>query len=181
VTRRLLLRSLVLAGLLLACFAHLIWNGCHAREVVGGNIPSPRLSSGHRDIDLWHPSASFGRVYDLIFLRAGAGVKPVRPGPASKSSSPRPEGRGCSWCARAIRTWTSPGATSFSDANTCRSWRTALRFLTRPGFLGLIPARLHTASAAEGIATVLTAGLLESIPPLVHALRIRSAQALREL
>jgi hypothetical protein len=80
VARRLLLRSLVLAGILLACFAHLIWNGWHAREVVGGNIPSPRLSSGHRDIDLWHPSTSFGRVYDMIFWRTGESVKPVRSG-----------------------------------------------------------------------------------------------------
>jgi hypothetical protein len=80
VLKRFALRSLVLAGLLLACFAHLIWNGWHATEIVGENIPYPRLSSGYRDIDLWHPSASFGRVYDLIFLRAGPGVKPVPPG-----------------------------------------------------------------------------------------------------
>ncbi|GEM_PF-1379982 len=78
--KRFLLRSLVLAGILLACFAHLIWNGWHATEIVGENIPYPRLSSGYRDIDLWHPSASFGRVYDLIFLRSGEEVKPVRSG-----------------------------------------------------------------------------------------------------
>jgi hypothetical protein len=80
VLKRFLLRSLILAGLLLACFAHLIWNGWHATEIVGENIPYPRLSSRYRDIDLWHPSASFGRVYDLIFLRASHDVKPVRPG-----------------------------------------------------------------------------------------------------
>ncbi|HEY3350314.1 MAG TPA: ABC transporter permease [Thermoanaerobaculia bacterium] len=56
-----------------------------------------------------------------------------------------------------------------------------LRLLTRAGFLGVIPARLPAASAAEGIATVLAAGLLASLPPLVHALRIRPARALREL
>lgn len=56
-----------------------------------------------------------------------------------------------------------------------------LRFLTRAGFLGLIPARIPAASAAEGIATVLAAGLLASLPPLVHALKIRPARALREL
>jgi hypothetical protein len=78
VLKRFLLRSLVLAGILLACFAHLIWNGWHATEIVGENIPYPRLSSGYRDIDLWHPSASFGRVYDLIFWHAGQDVKPVR-------------------------------------------------------------------------------------------------------
>ena len=80
VLRRFLLRSLVLAGILLACFAHLIWNGWHATEIVGENIPYPRLSTGYRDIDLWHPSASFGRVYDLIFWHAGQDVKPVPPG-----------------------------------------------------------------------------------------------------
>jgi hypothetical protein len=80
VLKRFLLRSLILAGLLLACFAHLIWNGWHATEIVGENIPYPRLSSRYRDIDLWHPSASFGRVYDLIFWRAGQDVKPVPPG-----------------------------------------------------------------------------------------------------
>src|ERR1035437_10742556 len=52
VLKRFLLRSLVLAGLLLACFAHLIWIGWHATEIVGENIPHPRLSSGYRDIDL---------------------------------------------------------------------------------------------------------------------------------
>jgi len=56
-----------------------------------------------------------------------------------------------------------------------------LGFLTRAGFLGVIPARLPLSSAAEGIATVLLAGLLASLPPLVHALRIRPARALREL
>jgi len=78
--RRFLSRSLGLTGIILACFAHLIWNGWHATEIVGENIPYPHLSSGYRDIDLWHPSASFGRVYDLIFWRAGQGVKPVPPG-----------------------------------------------------------------------------------------------------
>jgi len=56
-----------------------------------------------------------------------------------------------------------------------------LAFLTRSGFLGVIPARLPAASAAEGIAVVLAFGLLASLPPLVHALRIRPARALREL
>ncbi|MBK9063709.1 MAG: ABC transporter permease [Acidobacteria bacterium] len=56
-----------------------------------------------------------------------------------------------------------------------------LRFLTRAGFLGVIPARLPAASAAEGIAAVLAAGLLASLPPLIHALRILPARALREL
>ncbi|MCM3877400.1 MAG: hypothetical protein NEA02_13415 [Thermoanaerobaculia bacterium] len=78
--KRFLLRSLILAGLLLACLAHLVWNGRHATEIVGENIPHPRLASGYRDIDLWHPSASFGRVYDLIFWPAGPGAKPIRPG-----------------------------------------------------------------------------------------------------
>ncbi|MDL2717232.1 MAG: hypothetical protein PT977_05715, partial [Acidobacteriota bacterium] len=65
--RRFLLRSLVLAGLILACFAHLIWNGWHAKKIVAENLPYPALSTGNRDIDLWHPTASFGRVYDLTF------------------------------------------------------------------------------------------------------------------
>jgi hypothetical protein len=67
VLRRFLLRSLILAGILLVCFAHLIWNGWHARKIVAENLPHPPLSSGKRDIDLWHPTASFGHVYDLAF------------------------------------------------------------------------------------------------------------------
>ncbi len=78
--RRFLLRSLALAGIIAACFAHLIWNGSRVKEIVGENIPYPRLSSGHRDIDMWHPSTSFGRVYDLIFWRAGPDVKPLPAG-----------------------------------------------------------------------------------------------------
>src|SRR5450830_1307031 len=67
VLKRFLLRSLVLAGILLACFAHLIWNGWHATEIVGENIPYPRLSSRYR-------------VNDLIFWPTGPGVKPVPAG-----------------------------------------------------------------------------------------------------
>jgi hypothetical protein len=44
VLKRFLLRSLILAGILLACFAHLIWNGWHATEIVGENVPYPHLS-----------------------------------------------------------------------------------------------------------------------------------------
>lgn len=66
--KRFLVRSLILAGLLLACFAHLIWNGWHAKKVVAENLPHPLLSSVKRDIDFWHPSASFGHVYNLTFV-----------------------------------------------------------------------------------------------------------------
>jgi hypothetical protein len=67
VFRRILLRSLALAAILAACFAHLIWNGWHAQKTVAENLPHPVLSSGKRDIDLWHPTASFGHVYDLTW------------------------------------------------------------------------------------------------------------------
>lgn len=65
--RRRLLRFLALAGILLACFAHLVRNGWHATRIVAENLPNPPLSSGKRDIDLWHPTAAFGHVYDLSF------------------------------------------------------------------------------------------------------------------
>lgn len=66
--RRILLRSLALAAILAACFAHLVWNGGRAGKVVAENVPRPALSSGTREIDLLHPTASFGHVYDLTFM-----------------------------------------------------------------------------------------------------------------
>ena len=57
----------------------------------------------------------------------------------------------------------------------------ALGFLGRRDVFGVIPAHLPVPTAVEGIAAVLLAGLLASLPPLVHALRIRPARALREL
>jgi hypothetical protein len=77
VLRRFLLRSLVLVGILLACFAHLVWNGWHARKIVAENQPHPLLSTGKRDVDLWAPSYEFGRVYDLTFLRDEPGPDSV--------------------------------------------------------------------------------------------------------
>ena len=65
--RRFLLRSLVLAGILAACFAHLIRNGWHAKKIVAENLPHPALSTGKREIDLWHPTASPGHVYDFTW------------------------------------------------------------------------------------------------------------------
>ncbi|HEY3350335.1 MAG TPA: hypothetical protein VGM13_11215 [Thermoanaerobaculia bacterium] len=65
--RRFLLRFLVLAGILLACFAHLVWNGWHAKKIVAENLPHPALSTGKREIDLWHPTASPGHVYDFTW------------------------------------------------------------------------------------------------------------------
>ncbi len=56
-----------------------------------------------------------------------------------------------------------------------------LRSMTRSGFLGVLPAEIPASSAAEGVGAVLVAGILASLPPLVHALRIRPAHALRQL
>jgi hypothetical protein len=67
VLRRFLLPTAVLAGILLLGLAHLVANGRRAREVVAENLPHRPLSSGTRDIDLWHPTTSFGHVYDLTF------------------------------------------------------------------------------------------------------------------
>jgi hypothetical protein len=67
VLRRFLLPTAVLAGILLLGLAHLVANGRHAREVVAENLPHRPLSSGTRDLDLWHPTASFGHVYDFTF------------------------------------------------------------------------------------------------------------------
>jgi hypothetical protein len=69
VLKRFLLRSLVLAGILLACFAHLVWNGWHAKKIVAENLPHPSLSTGKRDIDLSVPTYEPGRLYDLTFER----------------------------------------------------------------------------------------------------------------
>ncbi len=67
--KRFLLRSLILAGLLLACFAHLIWNGWHAKKIVAENLPHPALSTGKGDNDLRVPTYEPGRLYDLTFER----------------------------------------------------------------------------------------------------------------
>ena len=56
-----------------------------------------------------------------------------------------------------------------------------LSVLSKRDYLGVLPARLPLAATLEGIGTLLLAGLLASLPPLVHALRIRPARALREL
>lgn len=65
--RRLLLRFAALAAILVACLAHLIGNGWRARSVVAENLSHPPVSSGLRDVDLWHPTGSPGHVYDLTF------------------------------------------------------------------------------------------------------------------
>jgi hypothetical protein len=79
VLKRFLLRSLILAGLLLACFAHLIWNGWHAKKVIAENLPHPSLSTGKRDIDLWVPTNEPGRLYDLTFERGEETGGPAPP------------------------------------------------------------------------------------------------------
>ena len=56
-----------------------------------------------------------------------------------------------------------------------------LRALVSGDYLGIVPGRLPVATALEGLAAVLAAGLLASVPPLVHALEISPALALREL
>ena len=56
-----------------------------------------------------------------------------------------------------------------------------LRSMTRSGFLGVIPSEIPVRSAVEGVGAVLLAGILASLPPLLHALRIRPARALRQL
>jgi len=56
-----------------------------------------------------------------------------------------------------------------------------LHLLAKRSYFGIIPARLPLATTMEGIGTLLLAGLLASLPSLVHALRIRPAQALRQL
>ena len=67
--KRFLLRFLVLSGILLACFAQLIWNGWHAKKVIAENLPNPSVSTGKREIDLWVPTYEPGRLYDLTFER----------------------------------------------------------------------------------------------------------------
>ena len=77
--KRFLLRSLILAAILFACFAHLIWNGWHAKKVVSENLPHPSLSTGKREIDLWVPTNEPGRLYDLTFERGEGTGGPVPP------------------------------------------------------------------------------------------------------
>jgi hypothetical protein len=79
VLKSFLLRSLVLFGILVACFAHLVWNGWHAKQVVGENLPHPPVSSGKREIDLWVPTYEPGRLYDLTFKRGEETGGPVPP------------------------------------------------------------------------------------------------------
>ncbi|MGZ6989260.1 MAG: hypothetical protein ACXVH0_09895, partial [Thermoanaerobaculia bacterium] len=70
--RRFLLRSLILAGILLACFAHLVWNGWHAKKIVAENAPHPALSTGKSDNNIRVPTWEPGRLYDLTFERGEA-------------------------------------------------------------------------------------------------------------
>jgi len=42
--------SLILAGILLACFAHLIWNGWHAKKIVAGRPYKAKDELVHRKI-----------------------------------------------------------------------------------------------------------------------------------
>ena len=57
----------------------------------------------------------------------------------------------------------------------------ALRALTTGDYMGIVPGKLPVGTAVEGLAAVLAAGLVAGVPPLVHALKIRPARALREL
>lgn len=74
---RLAFRCLTLAGILLACLGHLVWNGSRATKTIATNLVVPELSGPYRDIDLWHPTASPGHVFDLTFVRPEEGGAPV--------------------------------------------------------------------------------------------------------
>ncbi len=75
--RRFLLRSLVLAGIILACFGQLVWRGAHARKVVLENFPTPHWSTGKVLLAHIRPTGQPGHVYDLTFVpEAEGGVRP---------------------------------------------------------------------------------------------------------
>ncbi len=65
--RRFALRALVLTAILAACLGLLVLRGLRARRTVAENLPHPSLSTGKREIDLWHPTLSAGRVYDFTW------------------------------------------------------------------------------------------------------------------
>ncbi len=67
------LQCLTLAGILLACLGHLVWNGSRATKTIATNLPVPELSGPYRDVDLWHPTASPGHIFDLTFVRSEEG------------------------------------------------------------------------------------------------------------
>jgi hypothetical protein len=61
-------RSLLLPlAILVFSFTELVVRGCHAATVVGQNLPTPRNPTGLRIVDLVHPTAAIGRMYDLTF------------------------------------------------------------------------------------------------------------------
>lgn len=62
-------RFLPLVGVILFCFAHLIFNGRHAIVVVKENLPKPRVPAPMPFSWLAHPTAKPGLIYDLTFER----------------------------------------------------------------------------------------------------------------
>lgn len=78
--KRLVFRCLTLAGILLACLGHLVWNGSRATKTIATNLAVPELPGPYRDVDLWHPTASPGHVFDLTFVRPEEGGPPVPAG-----------------------------------------------------------------------------------------------------
>jgi hypothetical protein len=80
VVKRLAFHCLTLAGILLVCLGHLIWNGARAAKTIATNLAVPEFSGPYRDVDLWHPTASPGHVFDLTFTSSREGRTPVPPG-----------------------------------------------------------------------------------------------------
>jgi len=63
-------RFLPLVGVILFCFAHLIFNGWHATVMVKENLPKLRVSVSLPFSMLAHPTAKPGLIYDLTFVRS---------------------------------------------------------------------------------------------------------------
>ena len=68
--RHVVKRFLPLVGVILFCFAHLIFNGWHATVVVKENLPKPRVSAPVPFSMLARPTAKPGLIYDLTFERS---------------------------------------------------------------------------------------------------------------
>jgi len=69
------------AAVLLLSFAELVVVGKRATRVLAENLPTPLNSTGKRIVDLVHPTATFGRLYDFSFT--------ARPDAASYPSGSR--------------------------------------------------------------------------------------------
>ena len=71
--KRFSLRSLVLLGVFLVSFVHLLWNGRRATKVALENFPTPDWWTGRTLAANTRPTGDAGRTYDLTFAPPAEG------------------------------------------------------------------------------------------------------------